>query len=98
MADLKVNEIIIKRINEKYKNVKWDILSEENVKFSPKKFKVTLIGFGFLILLMEQKISSKEQVTMHAFGIELLNKTIYWVCFDSRKRSIMDYRWRKDMV
>ncbi len=32
LADLKVNEIIIKRINEKYKNINWDILSEENVK------------------------------------------------------------------
>jgi len=32
LADLKVNEIIIKRINEKYKNTKWDILSEESVK------------------------------------------------------------------
>ena len=35
IADLKVNEIIIKRINEKYQNVNWTILSEENVKFSP---------------------------------------------------------------
>ena len=26
-ADLKVNEIIIQRINEKYKNIDWDILS-----------------------------------------------------------------------
>ena len=34
LADLKVNEIIIKRINEKYKNINWDILSEENVKNS----------------------------------------------------------------
>ena len=34
LADLKVNEIIIKRINEKYKYTKWDILSEENVKTS----------------------------------------------------------------
>ena len=34
LADLKVNEIIIKRINEKYKDTKWDILSEENVKTS----------------------------------------------------------------
>ena len=25
LADLKVNEIIIKRINEKYKNINWDI-------------------------------------------------------------------------
>ena len=36
LADLKVNEIIIKNINEKYKNIHWDILSEENVKISPK--------------------------------------------------------------
>ena len=31
-ADLKVNELIIKTINEKYKNIEWDILSEENAK------------------------------------------------------------------
>ena len=31
-ADLKVNEIIIQRIYEKYKDIDWDILSEENVK------------------------------------------------------------------
>ena len=38
LADLKVNELIIKRINEKYKNVNWDILSEENVKISSEIF------------------------------------------------------------
>ena len=38
LADLKVNELIIKRINEKYKSIKWDILSEENVKISSKIF------------------------------------------------------------
>ena len=38
LADLKVNEIIIKRINEKYKDTNWDILSEENVKISSKVF------------------------------------------------------------
>ena len=38
LADLKVNEIIIKRINEKYKNINWDILSEENVKNSSEIF------------------------------------------------------------
>ena len=38
LADLKVNELIIKRINEKYKNISWDILSEENVKVSSKNF------------------------------------------------------------
>lgn len=32
LADLKVNEIIIRKINEKYKGIDWKILSEENVK------------------------------------------------------------------
>jgi len=40
LADLKVNELIIRRINEKYKNVNWDILSEENVKISSKNFDI----------------------------------------------------------
>jgi 3'(2'), 5'-bisphosphate nucleotidase len=38
LADLKVNELIIKRITEKYKNISWDILSEENVKGSSTVF------------------------------------------------------------
>ena len=32
LADLKVNEIIIRKINEKYNGIDWKILSEENVK------------------------------------------------------------------
>ena len=31
LADLKVSELIIQRINEKYPNVNWNILSEENI-------------------------------------------------------------------
>ena len=31
-ADLEVNELIIKRINQKYADVNWNILSEENTK------------------------------------------------------------------
>ncbi|WP_288236058.1 3'(2'),5'-bisphosphate nucleotidase CysQ [uncultured Prochlorococcus sp.] len=38
LADLKVNELIIERINEKYNNINWDILSEENVKISEEIF------------------------------------------------------------
>jgi len=38
LADLKVNEIIIQRINEKYKEINWEILSEENVKISNESF------------------------------------------------------------
>ena len=38
IADLKVNEIIIQRINSKYKDIDWEILSEENVKIDSKNF------------------------------------------------------------
>ena len=34
LADLRVNDIIIQKINEKYNNIDWQILSEENVKIS----------------------------------------------------------------
>ena len=40
VADLKVNETIIKRINEKYKEINWSILSEENAKISSQNFDV----------------------------------------------------------
>ena len=32
LADLKVNELIIQKINLKYRDIDWEILSEENVK------------------------------------------------------------------
>ena len=34
LADLKVNELIIYRIKEKYKDIKWGFLSEENFKIN----------------------------------------------------------------
>ncbi len=37
VVDLKVNELIIERINAKYKDINWEILSEENVKISSQK-------------------------------------------------------------
>ena len=37
LADLKVNDLIIQRINEKYKDISWKILSEENVKIGYEK-------------------------------------------------------------
>ena len=38
LADLKVNELIISRINDKYKEIDWEILSEENVKSAMNNF------------------------------------------------------------
>ena len=37
-ADLKVNELIISRLNDKYKEINWEILSEENVKSAVHNF------------------------------------------------------------
>ena len=34
LADLKVNDLLVKRINEKYNDISWQILTEENVKSS----------------------------------------------------------------
>ena len=38
VADLEVNDLIIKRINKNYKEVDWNILSEENVKIQTNDF------------------------------------------------------------
>ena len=38
VADLEVNDLIIKRINKNYKEVDWNILSEENVKIEDNDF------------------------------------------------------------
>ena len=38
IADLKVNNLIIKRIKEKYKDINWEILSEENVKIESENY------------------------------------------------------------
>ena len=38
LADLKVNDLIIQKINEKYKYIDWEILSEENAKEYSSKF------------------------------------------------------------
>ena len=39
LADLKVNELIINKIKNKYCDINWDILSEENVKLESNKCK-----------------------------------------------------------
>ena len=64
LADLKVNELIIKRITEKYKAIDWEILSEENVKLPSLTYNNNLNGFGSLIHSMAQRISFKARVIM----------------------------------
>ena len=36
LADLEVNELIIRKIKQNYKNINWEIISEENVKSANK--------------------------------------------------------------
>ena len=38
LADLEVNELLINRINQKYKNINWGILSEENFKINSQYY------------------------------------------------------------
>jgi 3'(2'), 5'-bisphosphate nucleotidase len=38
LVDLEVNELIIKRINQRYKNINWEILSEENFKIKTNHY------------------------------------------------------------
>ena len=38
LADLEVNELIINRINQKYQDINWEILSEENFKIESNYF------------------------------------------------------------
>ena len=40
IADLKVNEMMIRNITENYKNINWEILSEENVKTDLKNRRI----------------------------------------------------------
>jgi len=40
VADLEVNEIIIKNITKNYKRINWAILSEENVKINPNNISI----------------------------------------------------------
>ena len=41
IADLQVNEMMIKNITESYKNINWEILSEENVKINLDNRRIT---------------------------------------------------------
>ena len=85
MADLKVNELIIKRINEKYKNINWDILSEENVKISSKNFDTTTNWIWVFDPLDGTKdfIQGTGNYAMH-LALNFKGKPLYWLCIDTR--------------
>ncbi len=93
LADLKVNEIIIKGIKEKYKNINWEIISEENVKSERKSPKTNLDWIWVLDPLDGTKdfIQGTSNYAMHLalnykhnpfFGVVLIpEKEELWICY-----------------
>ena len=67
LADLEVNELIIKRINEKYQDTCWEILSEENFKNETNFFNKTSDWLWVLDPLDGTKdfIQGTENYAMH---------------------------------
>ncbi len=67
LADLEVNELIIKRINEKYQDICWEILSEENFKNETNFFNKTSDWLWVLDPLDGTKdfIQGTENYAMH---------------------------------
>ena len=99
LADLKVNEIIIERINEKYKNINWDILSEENVKNPSKIFDSKSEWIWVLDPLDGTKdfIQGTGNYAMH-LALNFKQKPYIGFVLIPGKKSIMDHRWKKNMV
>ena len=67
LADLKVNDLIIQKINEKYKDIDWEILSEENAKEYSNKFNINKDWIWVLDPLDGTKdfIQGTENYAMH---------------------------------
>ena len=96
LADLKVNETIIKRINEKYRGVSWAILSEEYVKIPTYKLEVNNDWIWILDPLDGTKdfIQGTENYAMHLalnfrntpyLGIVLIpNKNELWISYEDK--------------
>ena len=93
IADLKVNETIINNINESYKNINWEILSEENAKIIPNNCSINADFVWVLDPLDGTKdfIQGTENYAMHLalnyknkpyLGIVLIpEKDELWISF-----------------
>ena len=75
LADLKVNEIILKRMKEKYSDVNWNFLSEENVDLFSKKINPTSEWLWVLDPLDGTKdfVNGTKDYAMH-FALNFQNK------------------------
>lgn len=89
LADLEVNQIIIKRINENYKDISWDILSEENVKNGSNKSFDNLNWLWVLDPIDGTKdfIQGTENYAMH-LALNYKNKTFLGLVLIPQKEEL----------
>ena len=89
LADLEVNQIIIKRINENYKHISWDILSEENVKNGSNKSFDNLNWLWVLDPIDGTKdfIQGTENYAMH-LALNYKNKTFIGLVLIPQKEEL----------
>ena len=89
LADLEVNQIIIKGINEKFKDFSWDILSEENVKNGSNKSFDNLDWLWVLDPLDGTKdfIQGTENYAMH-LALNYKNKTFIGLVLIPQKEEL----------
>ena len=89
LADLEVNQIIIKRINENYKHISWDILSEENVKNGSNKSFDNLNWLWVLDPIDGTKdfIQGTENYAMH-LALNYKNKTFLGLVLIPQKEEL----------
>ena len=86
IADLKVNNLIIQRINEKYKNINWKILSEENVKLFSEEYNFNANWLWVIDPLDGTKdfIQGSDNYAMH-LALNYKNKPLIGVVLIPRK-------------
>ena len=84
-----MNEIIIQRINEKYNDVNWEILSEENVKISSNNYFANNDWVWVLDPLDGTKdfIQGTSNFAMH-LALNKLRKTLYRVVLIPEKNEL----------
>ena len=89
LADLEVNQIIIKRINENYEHISWDILSEENVKNGSNKSFDNLNWLWVLDPIDGTKdfIQGTENYAMH-LALNYKNKTFLGLVLIPQKEEL----------
>ena len=89
IADLKVNQIILKRIKEKYPNIGWKYLSEENTKFGSTKCDIDADWLWILDPLDGTKdfIQGTDNYAMH-LALNYKNKPILGIVLIPEKEEL----------